>query len=261
MRYIKKIPEQLNAIPQNLIAFIKTHKDEIFKWGYTIFSIVIALLIPMLIVVAIIVGIVSLIDAHPTAFLILLAFFVCFIVIIGGLVWLGFMQKQPPKSNLPTSDEKFMQAMEKTYIRIANGVVFNLFMKMTSIYPLLAPTRINDMYSPSRARIDDNIPVYYYVLIKTATDIDLDAVEVSFSEELDRMMYDGEAHGLSRNTTQINGVEMSALQIKNIKDYGNYIEVGIVITSDYYMKAKEADGRARLETGHKEVNTVDDYFI
>lgn len=186
------------------------------------------------------------------------------ICLIGGFAALCYYfkqrkkpQEQPPAQQPDVSIEK--EAAERTYKNIAS-VILSVFQKSASIFPLVSPVTVSDIFSPARARREGDIWFYNYAMVKTE-EVDVDAVKRFFGDELTRILFDHEAHGLARNTVYVEGVEYPALVVTTAKDTGSYIEFSIAVMSTNVKRLIDFRHTATLNQQGKTANADDEQFI
>ncbi|BAK97435.1 hypothetical protein OBV_02370 [Oscillibacter valericigenes Sjm18-20] len=187
------------------------------------------------------------------------------ICLIGGFAALCYYfkqrkkpQKQPPAQQPDVSIEK--EAAERTYKNIAS-VILSVFQKSASIFPLVSPVTVPDIFSPARARKEGESWFYHYAMVKNAKEVDADAVKRFLNDELTRILFDHEAHGLARNTVYVEGVEYPALVVTTVKDTGSYLEISIAVTSISVKRLLDFRHAATLNQQRKAANADDEQFI
>jgi hypothetical protein len=166
-------------------------------------------------------------------------------------------QEQPLAPQPDVSIEK--EAAERTYKNIAS-VILPVFQKSASIFPLVSPVTVSDIFSPARARREGDIWFYNYAMVKTK-EVDVDAVKRFLGDELTRILFDHEAHGLARNTVYVEGVEYPALVVTTVKDTGSYLEISIAVTSTSVKRLLDFRRAATLNQQGKTANADDEQFI
>jgi len=100
-----------------------------------------------------------------------------------------------------------------------------------------------------------------YAMVKNAKEVDADAVKRFLNDELTRILFDHEAHGLARNTVYVEGVEYPALVVTTVKDTGSYLEISIAVTSTSVKRLLDFRHAATLNQQGKTANADDEQFI
>lgn len=179
---------------------------------------------------------------------------------IVSLVWFLRQRKKPKEQPTPQPDVNAEQkAAERTYVNIGN-VILPVFQKLANVFPLVSPISASDIYSPARARKEDEIWYYRYVAVKSGKP-DIETVKRFLNDELERFLRNHEAHGLARNTVFIDGVEYPSLRVTEVKDTGTYLEISVVVMSEKVNRHLNFKRNSTLDAQGKKANSDDDQFI
>lgn len=165
--------------------------------------------------------------------------------------------KAQPKPQPDVNAES--KAAERTYVNVASAIL-PVFQKLAKVFPLVSPISASDIYSPARARKEGEIWYYRYVAVKTGKP-DIDIVKRFLNDELERFLFDHEAHGLAKNTVFVGGAEYPALIVTDVKDTGSYLEISLVVMSEKVNRHMNYRRSSRLDAQGKVVNADDEQFI
>lgn len=150
-------------------------------------------------------------------------------------------------------------AAERTYINIA-PVILTLLTKLSSVYPFVPSSKVSEIFSPARAKKRNGIWYYQYCAVKSG-EIDKMAVAQFLKDELTRMLFDNEQHGLPHNTLFLEGATYAALQISGVQDVGTHILVDVVVMTKKYHSLMNYRLNQSFEVRTKEEDASDDEFI
>lgn len=180
----------------------------------------------------------------------------CFV----ALIYYMKQRRQPTEPPKPQPDVNAeSKAAEHTYVNVASVIIFVL-QKAAKVFPLVSPISASDIYSPARARKQGEVWYYRYAIVKSGK-ADAETVKRFLNDELERSLFNHEAHGIARNTVFIDGVEYPALLVTAVKDTETYFEISIVVMSEKVNRHLNYRRSSTLDAQGKKVNADDDQFI
>jgi hypothetical protein len=231
---------------ETIVEFLKRNRNTIIKWAVALALLALGVWgLAKLVTIA-----VNYIAEHKAVFGVILAVLAC----LAYAAW-----KHYNSSPVEVAADLEREAAKRTYLNIA-PVILALFIKLSQVYPFASVSRVAEIFSPAREQKNNGIWIYQYALVKCG-EIDINAVLLFLKDELMRMLFSHENHGLAHNLVSIEGVEYPALAISDVKDVGTHILVDVAVMSKrYYFHMNHMQAQA-FEARAKDSAVEDDEFI
>lgn len=157
----------------------------------------------------------------------------CFFMIL-----FSFLPQKPPVTPPDPPMDYDPITLESTYNMIRKNLC-SVIGDIADVTRLRKPASLSQMDCPTHYDVVAKAVIYHFLVLKQSGEIDTFSIIGILQNAIEQRLNNNEVEGITQTDYFYNGQVYPSIMVDNVQDLGNYIQIDIAISSEYYCKYRE----------------------
>lgn len=163
-------------------------------------------------------------------------------IICIGILYLGFStKKEVPIEEKPQENDSILSFdendLERTYLKLQESLYIPI-LENADLLNLRKPTSFKQSEAMIHYDIVGKVPVFHLMYAKAVENINTNDMFRLLEKIIEEKLNDREMDGFPPSII-CNGISFPSIMVHNVRDAGDYVLIGVVITSEEYLKYRQ----------------------